>query len=84
MVTCYCGLLPNPARIQIIKNKAWVYSIDQKFHTNDGPTQESHFRAPQSSRVTTTARGVWAQKLSLYLKILESMIYNQKCALQFR
>jgi hypothetical protein len=35
MVTCACGLLLNPARFPIFQNKAWWYSIDHKFHTDD-------------------------------------------------
>jgi hypothetical protein len=43
MVICTCGLLPNPAKVPNFQYRAWLYSMDQKFHGDDEITQESWF-----------------------------------------
>jgi hypothetical protein len=43
MVICTCGLLPNPAKVPNFQYRAWLYSMDQKFHGDDEKTWESRF-----------------------------------------
>jgi hypothetical protein len=35
MVICACGLLPNPAKVLNFQYRAWLCSMDQKFHGDD-------------------------------------------------
>jgi hypothetical protein len=43
MFICACGLLPNPAKVPNFQYRAWLCSMDQKFHGDDEKTQESRF-----------------------------------------
>jgi hypothetical protein len=43
MVNWACGLLPNPAKVPNFQYRAWLCSMDQKFHGDDEKTQESRF-----------------------------------------
>jgi hypothetical protein len=43
MVICACGLLPNPAKVPNFQYRAWLYSMDQKFHGDEENTQEPRF-----------------------------------------
>jgi hypothetical protein len=43
MVICACGLLPNPAKVPIFHYRAWLCTMDQKFHGDDEKTRESRF-----------------------------------------
>jgi hypothetical protein len=43
MVICACGLLPNPAKVSNFQYRAWLCSVDQKFHGDDEKTRKSQF-----------------------------------------
>jgi hypothetical protein len=43
MVICACGLHPNPAKVPNFQYRAWLCSMDQKFHGDDEKTRESRF-----------------------------------------
>jgi hypothetical protein len=43
LVICACGLLLNPAKLPNFQYKAWLCSLDQKFHGDDEKTLEPRF-----------------------------------------
>jgi hypothetical protein len=43
MVICACGLHPNPAKVPNFQYRAWLCSMDQKFHCDDEKTRKSRF-----------------------------------------
>jgi hypothetical protein len=43
MVICACGLHPNPAKVPNFQYRAWLCSMDQKFHGDDEKIRESRF-----------------------------------------
>jgi hypothetical protein len=43
MIICACGLLHNPSEAPNFQYRAWLCSMDQKFHGDDENTQELRF-----------------------------------------
>jgi hypothetical protein len=43
MVICACGLHPNPVKVPNFQYRAWLCSIDQKFHGDNEKTRKSRF-----------------------------------------
>jgi hypothetical protein len=55
MVNCGCGLHPNPAKVPNFQYRAWLYSMDQKFHGDDGKNPKK----PQNIDFETWAVSIW-------------------------
>jgi hypothetical protein len=55
MVSCTCGLLPNPAKVPNSKYKACWYSIDRKFHADDENTLNLEFEAMHPKNVLVSS-----------------------------
>jgi hypothetical protein len=87
MVSCTCGLLPNPANVPNSKYKAWWYSIDLKFHADDEKTQGSWIWARAPKKCAPCFRGTRNflfiydlenfQKTNVYLSNNVSIIWHK-------
>jgi hypothetical protein len=73
-------IIQHPAKVPNFFHRAWLYFVEQKFHTEDEKTQESWIWARAPKKCAPGFRGTWNFLFIIHIFVLVVMILNFKAA----